>query len=239
MSRRTVRSRRPLQVVAVVTLAVVLLGACGGDVTVATSADATGGSTAESPAAPSAPVSLPPGDPGVEAPEVPEPGIDEPEPEPQEEASAKVDVPPDAMLDAETVGMMLGGRWQAHPGDGDECLRPDGALGQRSVSFGGSVDGLVVQTVATYPNDSGADAAVTALGDTAVGCGWTVQPDPRLGTASVAAEEGPRTMTAVSAEGVVVLLVGTGDFTSDPMRWGSLVDMAVGSSCPAGPHGCD
>lgn len=234
--------RRSVQVaVAVgVALAAALVSGCGDDVTVATSGEPTGASSVESSAtpSPSAPVSLPPGDPGLEAPEVPEPGLDEPEPS-EEEAPARVDVPADAMLDAETVGMMLGGSWQAHPGDGDECLRPEGALGQRSMSFGGSVDGLVVQTVATYPNDKAADAAVTALGDTAAGCGWIAQPDPRLGTASVAADDGPRTMTAVSAEGVVVVLVGTGEFTADPMRWGSLVDLAVGSSCPAGPHGCD
>lgn len=235
-------SRGPLRAVLGVGLAVALLTGCGDDLTVATSGDATGGPAAESPATsdePSepAPESLPPGDPGVDAPEVPEPGMDEPEPE--DDTPAQVDVPLGAMLDAESVGMMLGGQWAGHPGDGDECLRPEGALGERSMSFGGSVDGLVVQTVATYPNGKAADAAVSALGETAAGCGWTGQADPRLGTASVAADEGPRTMTAVSAEGVVVLLVGTGDFTSDPMRWGSLVDVAVGTSCPAAPHGCD
>jgi hypothetical protein len=45
-------------------------------------------------------------------------------------------------------------------------------------------------------------------------------------------------MLAVSAEGVVVLLVGTGDFTDDAVRWGSLVDLALGTSCPAAPDGC-
>jgi len=85
---------------------------------------------------------------------------------------------------------------------------------------------------------SQAFAAVAALGRSAQGCGWTSVRDPRLGSASVSATEGPRSMVAVSTEGVLVLLVGTGGFTRDAGRWGSLVDLALGTSCPAAPDGC-
>lgn len=183
-----------------------------------------------------APSSLPPGDPGLDAPAVPDPGTDGPDAHGDE--PARRTVPVGAMLTADTVSMMLGGRWAAHADGGDECVRPEGALGSRTMSYGGTAAGLVVETVATYENAKAADAAVAALGRSAQGCGWTSVRDPRLGSASLSATEGPRSMVAVSTEGVLVLLVGTGDFTRDAGRWGSLVDLALGTSCPAAPDGC-
>lgn len=183
-----------------------------------------------------APSSLPPGDPGLDAPAVPDPGTAGPHAHGDE--PARRTVPVGAMLTADTVSMMLGGRWAAHADGGDECVRPEGALGSRIMSYGGTAAGVVVETVATYQNAKAADAAVAALGRSAQGCGWTSVRDPRLGSASLSATEGSRSMVAVSTEGVLVLLVGTGGFTRDGGRWGSLVDLALGTSCPAAPDGC-
>lgn len=180
--------------------------------------------------------SLPPGDPGLDAPAVPEPA-----PEAagdHDEAPARRTVPRSAMLTADTVSMVLGGRWASHAGGGDECLRPENALGTRTTSYGGTDAGIVVESVATYPDSAAADAAVAALGRAATGCGWDGEGDPRLGSASVTASQPGRAMTAVSSEGVVVLLVGSGDVTRKAARWGSLVDLALGTSCPAAPDGC-
>jgi hypothetical protein len=142
------------------------------------------------------------------------------------------------MLTAGTVRMVLGGSWERHAADGDDCVRPAKALGSSTMSYGGPAAGVVVETVATYEDAEVADAAVTALGRSAAACGWTTGPDPRLGSASVAATDGTRSMVGVSAEGVVVVLVGTGGFTGDAGRWGSLADLALGTSCAAAPDGC-
>jgi hypothetical protein len=179
--------------------------------------------------------SLPPGDPGLTAPSVPDPGTAAATPE---QERARRTVPGSALLDAETVSMALGGTWQRHAGGADECVRPEGALGERTMSFGGTDAGVVVETVATYRDAAAADRAVNALAEAGAGCGWEARPDPRLGSASVAAEDGARALVGVSAEGVVVLLVASGEVTKDAARWGSLVDLALGTSCPAAPDGC-
>ncbi len=180
--------------------------------------------------------SLPPGDPGLDAPSVPDPG--KPSADPQDHAGARRAVPVAAMLTADTVRMALGGSWTRKSGGGDECVRPGGHLAARAMSYGGSSAGLVAETVATYRDDAAADAAVKSLGRAAAGCGWTDVSDPRLGSASVSAKDGGRSMVAVSTEGVVVVLVGSGRSTEQPGGWESLVDLALGSSCPAAPDGC-
>lgn len=179
--------------------------------------------------------SLPPGDPGVDAPSVPDPGTAGADP--SAPGRARRTVPVEAMLSADSVRTALGGGWVRKAGGGDECVRPEGALGARAMSYGTSA-GLVVETVGTYHDAGAADAAVKAIGAAAAGCGWSGVTDPRLGSASLAAEDGARSMVAVSSEGVLVLLVGSGDATRDPSRWSGLVDLAVGSSCPAAPDGC-
>jgi hypothetical protein len=180
--------------------------------------------------------SLPPGDPGLDAPAVPAPEAGAASP--HASRPARRPVPVSAMLTAETVRMALGGGWASHAGGGDECLRPAAALRARSTSFGSADAGIVVETVATYRDAEAADAAVVELGRTATGCGWTGKGDPRLGSASVAASRPGQAMTAVASEGVLVLLVGNGGVTQDAVRWGSLVDLALGTSCPAAPDGC-
>lgn len=233
---------RPVRTTLAVTAVALLLGGCGGQVTASpavTSVEAKppAASSSPSPSSPAEEPSLPPGDPGLDAPSVPDPGTASAEPH-GHEGHARRTVPTEAMLTAGTVRMVLGGRWERRPGGGDECVRPEGALGVRDMSYGGAVEGLVVETVATYEDADAADEAVADLGRAAAACGWTAGRDPRLGSASVAATNGAQALVAVSTEGVAVLLVGTGDFTRDRMRWGSLVDLALGTSCPAAPDGC-
>jgi hypothetical protein len=194
--------------------------------------------SAQSPPGAEKPVpSLPPGDPGLDAPEAPDPGTAGPGHHAHGEDALRA-VPAAALLTAGAVNMVLGGSWERRAGGSDECLRAEDAVATRSMTYGGSLDALLVETVATYPGAADADKAVAGLGEAAAGCGWTAGPDPRIGSASVAASDGPRSMTAVSAEGVLVLLVGTGDLTRDQVRWGSLVDMALGTSCAAAADGC-
>jgi hypothetical protein len=179
--------------------------------------------------------SLPPGDPGLDAPAVPDPGAAPVEEEAHGEPRRRI--PAAALLTPATVQTVAGGGWRQHPGGGDECLSPSGSLGARSMSYGGSDAGLVVETVATYRDARAADRAVKTLAAQAEQCGWTGIGDPRLGSASAAGTDAERSMVAVSAEGVVVLLVGTGPVTAEG-TWASLVDLALGSSCPAAPDGC-
>ena len=111
-------------------------------------------------------------------------------------------------------------------------------MGLSAVSYGGSDDSLVVETVATYPSPPQADAVVSRMGDMASHCGWKKAADPRLGSASVAATDGSRSLVVVSTEGIVVMLVGSGRVARDDSRWASVVDLALGSSCPATKEGC-
>lgn len=187
---------------------------------------------------PSEEVSLPPGDPGLDAPSVPDPGTAGADAHAHGEARRTV--PVEAMLHAADVQMMLGGRgWERRSGEGDECVAPEGAAALRTMAYGGTSAGTVTETVATYADADDADASVIALRERLEECGWIGVHDPRLGSAAVAADEGGgRSLTAVSVEGALVVLVGTGDLPRDTGRWASLVDLAVGSSCPAAPGGC-
>lgn len=187
---------------------------------------------------PSEEVSLPPGDPGLDATSVPDPGtagVDA-----HAHGEARRTVPLAAMLNAADVQMMLGGRgWERRSGEGDECVAPERAAALRTMAYGGTSAGTVTETVATYADADDADASVIALRERLEECGWIGVHDPRLGSAAVAADEGGgRSLTAVSVEGALVVLVGTGDLPRDTGRWASLVDLAVGSSCPAAPGGC-
>lgn len=147
-------------------------------------------------------------------------------------------VPTRASLTARDLRTTYGGRWRARPGAADECVVPEGALAERTTSYGGKPGGAVVQTVASYGDIRRADAAVLDLRYAAERCGWTDVHDPHIGSAAVAAEdEHGRVLTAVSADGVLVVLVGTGG-AADSRRWKALVDRAVGTSCPAAVGGC-
>lgn len=209
-----------------------LLAGCGGAADRATSANEGGSSVVASPT-PAQEPSLPPGDPGMDAPEVPDPGTEAP----AHEHPALTSVPADALLDEESVAAALGSTWTTSAGEGDSCTLPQGSVANRSMSYA-SNRGVLVETVTTHPDPDSADRAVAGLADGLAACGWTVDADPRLGSASVAAHDAERTLTAVSAEGVGVVLVGHGALTGDPGGWFSLVDFAIGSACPAAPDGC-
>ncbi len=188
-------------------------------------------------ATPSREVSLPPGDPGLDAPPAPDPGTAAAvQPLPEEKAPPTV--PVRAMLSTADLATTYGGRWERRPGGADDCVVLEGALAERTRSYGGPPAGTVVETVASYGDVRRADAAVLDLRVAAERCGWTGVHDPRVGSAAVTAEDPQgRSLTAVSAEGVLVVLVGQGRVVSGG-KWDALVDLAMGSSCPAAVGGC-
>ena len=193
-------------------------------------ASTTTGSTPAGSVAPS----LPPGDPGLDAPAVPDPGT---APTEEHHDEPRRSVPTGAMLRTADVAMQLGGSWSPREADPLGCTAPRGALAARTVLHASGTR-EVRETVATHRDPASADRAVTALADELAGCGWTVGADPRLGSASVAAVRGGRSLTAVAAEGVSVVLVGAGARVAAGWQWDALVDLAMGSSCPAAPDGC-
>ncbi|HEX2177764.1 MAG TPA: hypothetical protein VHG70_17820 [Nocardioidaceae bacterium] len=186
------------------------------------------------------PTELPPGDPGVDAPPAPDPGV--PDHDREHEEPAQRTVPAEAMLDAQTVSAVLGGDWQPADAATMESLSTD-AVAERSAAFStGGVDGSggLLQYVATHRSLAAADRAVGALAGQLANRGWTQLRNPRLGTASTALRsgDGSRTAVVISAEGVTVALVGSGAATAHRGGWTSLQDLALGSSCAAAPHGC-
>ena len=183
------------------------------------------------------PSELPPGDPGLDAPSVPDPGV--PEHDREHEEPALTHIPAEAMLDAQTVAGVLGGDWQQSAGQPVDCAVASGSVADASLEF--STDGgNVVQTLATHRSLAAADRAAVAAGENLADCGWEKLANPRLGTASVAARsaDGGQTAIVLSAEGVTVTLVGSGSAASSRPRWAALADVALGTSCPAAPHGC-
>jgi hypothetical protein len=237
--------------------AALLLGACGGQqadpkatqqsgpvspsdapsVRAGTDTAGTGSAEGESVPVENEPSVLPPGDPGLDAPPAPDPGV--PEDDRDDEEPALTKVPDAAMLDAQTVSAVLGGSWRRSGGEPLGCLAGDDAVAKRSATYR-SPDAEVLQTVATHESLAEADRAVARLGRRLADCGWTGLADPRLGSASVAAQgaDGSRTAVVVAAEGVTVSLVGSKRATQSRARWWSLVDLALGDSCAAAAHGC-
>jgi hypothetical protein len=183
------------------------------------------------------PSELPPGDPGLDAPAVPDPG--RPQGDREHEEPALTEVPTEALLDAATVSGVLGGSWQASPGQQVECASVAEPVAQRTHAFDAD-GGRLVQTVATHRSPAAADRAVTGLAGQLQQCGWSIERDPRLGAASAAATsaDGRQTLGVISAEGVTVTLVASGTAATDRLAWSSLLDLALGNSCAAAPHGC-
>lgn len=179
----------------------------------------------------------PAGDPPLE-PSALGPGPAGAEPRPPAGDRGPRTVPVRALLTVEDLRRTYGGPWQRRAGGGDACVVPQGALAERTTSYDGTPTGTVTETVAAYGDIRRADAAVLDLRYTAERCGWTGVHDPRIGSAAVAAvDDQGRSMTAVAADGVLVVLVGAGRVATD-QEWDALVDLAVGSSCPAAVGGC-
>lgn len=177
---------------------------------------------------------LPQGDPGAAAPEVPEPTG---EPEEHEDGPALADVPAQAVLDAGTVGGVLGGTWTSAPA---AVSGPCGPLPTkaafRSVRLSDGTRGLV-QTVLSYRHGDD-EGAVRALSQSFARCGWDPVEAPPLGEHSAQASGPDGRALVLSAEGAVVVLVGTGGLADDPAAWDALADLALGTACPAAPGGC-
>jgi hypothetical protein len=180
---------------------------------------------------------LPPGDPGLDAPSVPNPG--RPKPGEAHDETARTVVPVEAMFDQQTVSGVLGGTWAQSASEPLACLADSDRVAQRSVAFD-AADGHLLQTVATHEGHEAADRAVREQLAALQDCGWTSERAPRMGTASAAASnpDGGESAVVLSADGVTVTLVGSGSATEHHRRWASLLDLALGSSCAAAADVC-
>lgn len=194
-----------------------------------------------------APTELPEGDPGPGAPEAPEPSAEAEEAGHGHEGEALAVVPADAMLDPQTVAETAGGSWSAAPGTSlltGGCLAAttgEHAGGSRTQVLEDGAGRRLVETVTSYPHGDDAEA-VNALGAALPDCGWEIAVAPRLGEAAVAATrtgpDGTVHLTAVSAEGALVVLTAQGGLADDPDLWESLADASLGTACSGAPEGC-
>lgn len=225
-------------------------GAAGDDSAAAKHSGPSPAAPSDSPKASTSPTpTLPPGDPGADAPGTDDPNGDLPggdsSPTPK---SARTSVPRSAVLDAATVGSVVGGTWTTGAAPADSCTapRPASAVATRSVQFAsapaGSTGGTLVETVATHRGVKAAIAAVHALERRLTQCHATSAADPRIGDAAVQLRltnpDGTVTVvTAAAVEGVTFVLSGSGPVTSAD-RWSSLTDIALGSTCAATIDGC-
>ncbi|MGH3383971.1 MAG: hypothetical protein ACRDO1_05295 [Nocardioidaceae bacterium] len=177
---------------------------------------------------------LPAGDPGPEAPSMPDPAAPAAE---HEHGEPRRVVPPDALVDVATLGEVVGGRWRVVEAAADTCLVDERAVATRTMSYA-SADQRLVETLSTYDTAEAADRAVRSAERRLAGCGWAPAGDPRIGSAALAAthEGSGDALVVVSADGVTVTLVGAKEVAAD--RWAALADLALGSSCPAAPDGC-
>lgn len=258
--------RPALAAIAAATFAVTLAGCAGaanGDVDgalhdnaspTATSPASTAADQPDDPAAGSASPdtsagsTLPPGDPGPDA-----PGTDDPNGDlgnaggHSDQNAARTSVPPTAVLDTETVVAVVGGGWAASSAPANSCTapRPTKAVATRSSQLTGlntAAGSRLVETVSTHRGVAAAVAAVHALERRLTRCHATSAADPRLGDASVqvtlTAPDGAVTIvTAAAVEGVTFVLSGTGPVTA-AKHWSALTDIALGSTCVAATDGC-
>ena len=223
--------------------------------------DGPGPSDSPDPALTGQPVpTLPPGDPGTD-----EPGTDDPDADDagtdaddetdgtdgsggsdgdQPDAARLTEVPAAALLDVQTVGAVAGGSWApTDPAGDDACLSADqGGAPTRSVVLAADdASGRLVQSVATWPTAKAARAAVVGVGSALESCGFTATGDPRLGEASAAFERtvdgAQQHAVVIAVEGATLVLAGSGSAAA-PGAWESLADVAMGSACAAGVHGC-
>lgn len=209
--------------------------------------DGPGPSDSPDPALSDQPVpTLPPGDPGTHHDKA---GTDTPDAEPTDAADSPdkgrlATVPAASLLDAQTVGAIAGGTWAPDGSAADACLtaEPAGAGANRTSALAAADDsGRLVQAVATWRSVRDARAGVDTLGAALAACGFSATGDPRLGDASASLERTVDGVTqpvvVIAAEGATVVLAGTGSAAA-PGTWESLADVAMGTLCAAGVHGC-
>ena len=177
--------------------------------------------------------SRPPGDPGPDAPSVADPG---PAGAGPEAGRARRSVPAEAMVGPAEAAQLLGGRWGTGEVVPARCLMPTRTVADRTavLASGGST---VLEIVSTHRSPAAADATVADFERRLPDCGFDLGRDPRLGTASLTATSGTATLAVVAADGVTVLLLGSGSRTSG-FGWSGLLDLALGTSCAAAPEGC-
>jgi hypothetical protein len=199
---------------------------------------------------------LPPGDPGTG-----EPGTDDPDADEhgddesdedgaggadgdQPDAGRLTEVPASALLDVQTVGAVAGGTWAPADASADDaCLSADqgGARTRSVVLAADDAGGRLVQSVATWPTAKAARAGVVAVGSVLESCGFSAVGDPRLGEASAAFDRtldgAQQHAVVIAVEGATLVLAGSGSAAA-PGAWESLADVAMGSACAAGVHGC-
>jgi hypothetical protein len=221
--------------------------------------DGPGPSDSPDPALTGQPVpTLPPGDPGTG-----EPGTDDPDSDEngsgdgsedsdgsggadgdQPDAGRLTEVPASALLDVQTVGAVAGGSWSpADPAGDDTCVAADqgGAPSRSVVLAADDAGGRLVQSVATWPTAKAARAAVVGVGSVLESCGFIATGDPRLGEASAAFDRtvdgAQQHAVVIAVEGATLVLAGSGSAAASGV-WESLADVAMGSACAAGVHGC-
>jgi hypothetical protein len=268
MAVRNAVSRRVLAAVAAAAIAVTLAG-CGGAASgvvaandkgstptpTSATADTSPSAGADQPTEPatksaSPKPTLPPGDPGADAPGTDDPngdlGNENATPHPKD---AKTSVPQTAVLDAETVSSVAGGAWTVAAAPVDSCVapRPVKLVATRStqlsgVGSDGATGSRLVETVSTHRGADAAVAAVRALERRLAGCHATSARDPRIGDASVqltlTTPDGTViVVTATAVDGVTFVLSGSGPVTGAD-KWSALTDIALGSTCAAAIEGC-
>jgi hypothetical protein len=210
-------------------------GAAGGPVSAAPMSAAP---SASSPSRQATPPDPPPGDPGLDASAVPDPGS--PGRGDVRHGPARRSVPAEAMLDAGTVSGVLGGRWQASTAAGGlDCPITQEGLADRTAVYR-TEDGYLREIVTTHRSPSVADGVARDADRRMRACGWAARPDPRLGSASSAAEavDTDASAVVVAVEGVTVTLVGSGAAVANQSRWSSVADVALGNACAAASEGC-
>jgi hypothetical protein len=195
---------------------------------------------------------LPPGDPGADA-----PGTDDPNgdlgggDDASEGAVAKTAVPLSALLDTETLNSVAGAGWAltAAAGRAAACAAPvpERSVAVRAAVFlkpaeAGESSSRLIETVSTHANRKAAIAAVEAIGKRLARCADVAPADPRVGDASVQATVTDAkgistTVTAVAVEGVSFVLSGSGPVTA-PDVWAALIDISQGNTCVAAADGC-
>jgi len=175
---------------------------------------------------------LPPGDPGPDAPSVPEPTAGPT----VEEPGLKTSVPRAALLPAAD----LGSGWTALPagtgsaGPGSACTpRPSGPSAAALLRAPGG--GTLRETVSVARD---ALAEVAGWRAALASCGYAVAP-LALGEDGLSARHPGRQdrVLVTTSEQVVVALRATGALADDG-GLEDLADLALGSSCPAAPDGC-
>lgn len=183
------------------------------------------------------PTVLPPGDPGLDAPSAPDPGV--PHGGHEHDAQPLTVVPGEAMLDTRTVSSVLPGSWRRAAGGSLPCAATVDPVAERTAAFA-TAAGRLVQVVRTHDGARAADATVAEVAHALRDCGWNELADPRLGTASSALEspDGARRLVVIAAEGVTVTLAGSGAAVAQPARWAGIADLSLGTSCAAAPDGC-